>query len=314
MGEFSSNGAIASGFRLIGAKPGLILVWGLTYVVLAVIPQFLLMGRFLPDLLIFYRDAMQAASGGTMPTPSDDLVRIQAQIARSQPLQIAAGLVGGAIVHSAIYRAILEPENNRFFYLRFGIQELWVGVVSILLIVTMALAGLVMAIPAALLTAIVAAITGGPSSWAAGLMVFLLLIAVLGVTIWVWLRLSMAPLASFADRRLRLFESFEMTKGLGWQLFGVSASLVGILLAGQFLVFTLLGAGGGSALTNNLEAIKAFFDQPPNDWMARAAPWVALLISLYTVVTGVAMTIMTAPFATIYRELAGPAAREVNQA
>ena len=312
MGEFSSNGAIASGFRLIGAKPGLILVWGLTYVLLAVIPQFLLIGRFLPDLLIFYRDALQSASADTMATPSDDLVQMQAQIARYQPLQIVAGLIGAAIVHSAIYRAILEPENDRYFYLRLGAQELWVGVVSVLLIVAILLAVLAMAIPAALLTAIVGSVTGGPSSWAAGLMIFLLFCVIAGLAIWIWLRLSMAPLASFAERRLRLFESWEMTKGLGWRLFGVAASLFGILLAGQFIFFTVLGAGGGSALTNNLEAIKAFFDQPPNDWMARAAPWVALLIGLYTVVTGVAMTIMTAPFATIYRELAAPAEREFS--
>ena len=312
MGEFSSNGAIASGFRLIGTKPGLILVWGLVYVLLAVVPQFLLIGRFLPDILIFYRDAIAAASAGTMPTPSDDLVRMQAQIARYQPLQIVAGLVGAAIVHSAIYRAILEPENNRFFYLRLGAQELWVGVASVMLIVAIILAGLAMAIPAALLTAIVAGATGGPSSWAAGLMVFLLFFAALGLAIWVWLRLSMAPLASFSERRLRLFESWEMTKGLGWQLFGVAATIFGLLLAGQFLFFTLLGAGGASALTSNLEGIKAFFDNPPRDWMAQAAPWIALLIGLYTVVTGIATTIMTAPFATIFRALVAPGAREFS--
>ena len=312
MAAFSSNGAIASGFRLIGAKPALILVWGLVYVLLAVVPQFLLIGRFLPDLLIFYRDAIQAASAGTMPAPSDDLIRMQSQIARFQPLQILAGLIGAAIVHSAVYRAILEPENDRFFYLRLGAQELWVGLVSIVLIVMIALAAIAGAIPAALLTAIVAGVTGGPSSWAAGLMVFLLIFAVMALAIWVALRLSMALPESFALRNFRLFESWEMTKGLGWQLFGVAASLFGILIAGEFVFFTLLGAGGASALTANLEGIKAFFEHPPSDWLGRAAPWIALFIALYTVVTGIATTIMTAPFATIYRELVVPAAREFS--
>jgi hypothetical protein len=301
MADFSGGAAISSGFRLIGRKPGAVLSWGLVYVLLAVVPQFLVMWSFLPDLMAFYREALTSAQSGVSPATNPDFLRLQAEINRFQPLQIVLSIVSLSIVNSAIFRAVLEPQNSRWAYLRLGAQELWVGLTTIVFYLVIFAAAVVAAIP----VIVISAIAAQSPSWTMGLIIFLLACGAAFFVIWVCLRLSLGIPASFAQKNFRLFESWAMTKGMGWKLFGVGLAVFAIVIAIEFaliLVAASIFAATGMARSGQLQAI---FQHPPADIAAQAIPWLIGLAVGYTVLIALVFAIITAPFADIYRQLSG---------
>lgn len=305
MATISMGPAISSGLQLITRRPWAVLAWGLAYVLIAVVPQFLMIGAFLPDLVTYYRDTIASASAGHAPAPSPDMIKMQAELARYQLPQILTGILGTAVVNAAIYRAVLEPENKAFAYLRLGSQELWVGLVNIVFYVLIVLAVVATTVPVLILVGVGAA-AGAGTGWTEGLIVFLLACGAAATVIWVALRLSLALPLSFSQRAFRLFESWDMTRGQGWRLFGVAMAVFGIILAGEMMIFGIAGALGASGAIANLKAIKAFMAHPPSDWFLQAAPWIAIGVTFYTVLMGAVLTIMNAPFATILKQLSPP--------
>jgi hypothetical protein len=305
MATISMGPAISSGLQLIMQRPWAVLAWGLAYVLIAVVPQLLMIGAYLPDMIGFYRDTLESAAAGRAPEPSADILKMQTEIGRFQPLQILLGIVASAVVNAAIYRAVLEPENNAYAYLRLGAQELWVGLVNIVFFVLVFFAALALTVPVAILIGVTAA-TGGGSSWTAGLVGFLLACGAVAAVIWVGLRLSLALPLSFSQRAFRLFESWDMTRGQGWRLFGVGMAVIGIIIALEIMIFGIAGALGAGNAIANLKGFKDFMQHPPTDWFARAAPWIVIGGAFYTVLMGVVHTLMTAPFATMMRQLSPP--------
>jgi hypothetical protein len=301
MADFSGGTAISSGFQLIARKPGAVLAWGVVYMLLAVVPQVLVMWTFLPDLMAFYRDAISSAQSGASPATNPEFLRIQAELNRFQPLQIVLSLVSLSIINSAIFRAVLEPQNSRWAYLRLGAQELWVGLTTVVFYLVAVAAAVVAVIPVIVITAIAAQ----SPSWTTGLIVFLLGCGAAFFVIWVCLRLSLGIPMSFAQKNFRLFESWSMTKGLGWKLFGVGLAVFAIIIAIEFaliLVAASVFAASGVAQSGQLQAM---FQHPPADLAAQAMPWLIGLAVGYTVLIALVFAIITAPFADIYRQISG---------
>lgn len=308
MAEFSAGTAITSGFRLIGERPLAVLAWGFAYLIIAVLPQFLVMWHMLPDIMAVYRDALQSAqAGGPPPADSPDMVRVQAELVRYQPMQIALTVIGLTIVNSAIYRAVLEPERKAFGYLRLSVQELWVGLATIVFYVLVMLAFMGAMIP----VGVAAVASSQAASWGNGLLVFLMACGAAAVLIWVCLRLSLALPMSFDQRGFRLFESWKLTRGQGWKLFGVLLALVCIVIAIELALMVVAAVIVGATGAGQPGQLQAFFSRPPAEAMSAAIPWVIAVGVFYTVLMGAMFAIMTAPFAEIYRELAKPEAAKV---
>ena len=61
-------------------------------------------------------------------------------------------------------------------------------------------------------------------------------LGVLGVAVFVVVRLSLAPVATFAERRLVVFESWSLTRGHFWQLFAAYALAVACIVTIWVLV------------------------------------------------------------------------------
>jgi hypothetical protein len=304
MANIAMGPAIASGLQLITQRPLAVLAWGFAYVLIAVIPQFLMIGALLPDLMNFSREVVTSATAGQSPRSNPELLAMQAQLARFQPLQLLVSLVGSSIVNSAIYRAVLEPENKAFAYLRLGAQELWVGLVTIVFYVLVVIALFAALIPFGIATAVTSGAAG--ASWATGLIVFLLACATAAAVIWVALRLSLGVPMSFAQKSFRLFESWDLTRQQGWRLLGVILGVVAIILIGELFIFGVAGALGAATVMTKIEGLKAFIAHPPANWLALAAPWITFGVAFYTVFAGVTLTILAAPFATILRQLSPP--------
>jgi hypothetical protein len=300
MAGFSAGAAIMSGFRLIGRHPGVVLVWGLAYVAVALAPVIALFWRDLPTLLDLYARIMQSLASGAAPPVNDpDFVRQQGLLVAFEACQIGLNLLAVTLVSCAVYRAVLEPERKAFAYLRVGLQELWVlasllGLVAVLVAVLVA-------------SSTVAGLIGqaaGPTTWTGGLIVFLASCGVVALVIWVALRLSLAAPMSFAERRFRLTEAWPLTRGHGWRLFGVAVGVVALTLLIQMVMATFAQALGVGAALGQLADLRAFLADPAAH-MARVGPSLAGLAVLQVLVSALGLTLWATPFAEIYRELSG---------
>ena len=210
------------------------------------------------------------------------------------------GLIAGAVNIAAVYRAVLQPQNRRFASLRIGMQEVWL----VVLMLVEALLAMVFAVAAALVVARACVAAARFADPAVAIVVGV--IGALGSVIllgWIWLRLSLAGPMTFAERRLRLFESWGQTRGHAGQLLLLALLQVGVLI-GVGLVMQAL-EGTAFALFDpygaDPRAVKAWLAHPPA--AAVWAPWVVgggLVMAIYI---GAVRALVSAPWAAAYRDL-----------
>ena len=294
--------AAFEGFRVVARNPLAVLMWGLALFVLAVLP---FLGAF-SLLASSFGDLLRQAAEDAEPS-FEEAMRLQFQMMALNPLLMIPSLISRVVLTCAIFRAVLRPEDNRFFYLRLSVTELLVGAVFLaLMMVFFAL------FFAAILLGVGVTLTTWAVSEAAGVGVaIILVVGLLGGVIWLALRLSMAMPMTFAERRFRFFESWELTRGhvLSLLLLGlltvVIVWLLEMVLVMLFFAAVLPFAAGGAF---NEGAITAFFSRPMGEWMADLAPWLLIGGLVFSVIGAVFYTVITAPWAAAYRALATPAA------
>jgi hypothetical protein len=224
-----------------------------------------------------------------------------------QPVLLVTSLAVRAILTAAVFRAVLEPDERRWFYLRLGARELWLA----LMIVVFGVLSFVVMIPmSAVLVPLLMVLAMGADGnvlTVVPIMLAAVLIA-LAVLGWLFVRFSMALPMTFAEQRFRLFESWTMTRGQTWRLIGVGLLLVGIVLALELALLALivvvslafLGEGGLDEA-----AASAFFAQDASIWMAELAPWAVGMALVGALLGAVVTTILAAPWAEAYRQLVG---------
>jgi hypothetical protein len=309
MAGFSASTAILSGFRLVGRHPGVVLVWGLAYVLVALVPLLVLFWGDLPTLLGLYAKIMQSLMAGVAPAANDpDLARQQGLLAAFEFSQLGLNLLAVTLVSCAIYRAVLEPERKAFAYLRVGLQELWV-IASTLALVVVLVAVLIASSAAVGLVGQAV----GAGAWIGGLILFLTSCGAIALVIWVALRLSLAAPMSFAERRFRLTEAWPLTHGQGWRLFGVALGLASMILLIQMVLATLSQVMGLGSSLARIDDLRAFLANPAAD-LAHMGPSLAGLALMQVLVSALSFTLWAAPFAEIYRELSAARAAPAKPA
>lgn len=308
--------AATAGFGVIGRNPVAVVVWGLVLLLVGVAPVLLVMGGFMSNIIQLA--ALQEA--GVEPDPAM-VAPMMASIMVFYPVLFITAILVRVIMTGAIFRAVLEPENRRWFYVRLGSQELWIAVVFVVIAVVGGVLGGVFGIFIGA-TAGATAIAGGvassePPLWIVPLIAVLVIAG--GVAfLWLALRFSMALPMTFAERQFRLFESWSFTRGNAGGLFlvGLLAFLLVIVLEivasiiGMIVIGTLLaGAVGVSGMDE--QAMETFFQQPPAVWVAALAPWLIFGGLVASVLGAIFTTMFTAPWAEAYRQLRGePATSE----
>ena len=298
MASFSAGDAMGAGFALIRRRPISVFVWGLFAVAAVYLPMIPALGAVVPTYLELIQVSLHP---GATPDVAH-VMAIESRLFGAMMWMWPLALVAATINIAAVFRAVLEPNNRGFAYLRIGMQEVWLAVLMfvefLLVMVFTAAAGLIVALlcvatarymgPA---MAVVAGVAGGFAS------VILLL--------WIGLRLSLAAPMTFAERRLRLFESWRLTRGHAGQLLLLAVLLL-VLLMGVGLVLQVIEGVGFlffDPFTARPDAVRAWLAHPPavTVW----GPWAAGCGVVLAVYIGVVRAVMSAPWAAAYRSLTG---------
>jgi hypothetical protein len=206
------------------------------------------------------------------------------------------------ILYPAVDRAVLRPDEGqgRWGWLRIGMDEArQAGVVACWLLVLLAvyLAGMVVVQVLALLVglglgqagALVAAVVG--------------FIADIALVVWIGVRLSLAPPATFQGRRFVLFDTWSLTRGRVWPLLG--AYLISWLLS--FLVTVLVSfiSGAIASLLPGAPAAGAIQPELGTTFASILQPQSIVALVFSGLAGGLTAPLMLAPPAYAYRALVG---------
>jgi hypothetical protein len=307
MGSFSFGRAVGAGFRVIGRHPLAVLAWAAVYLVFVILPALALAAYALPALIAATKDMASHAGGPDLA----QIMAFQTGVFGWQPAVWLLSVVVTTVVTGATFRAVLEPQNSRWAYLRLSRQELWLGLTLLVLVVMAFILMFLLLIPFGIGAGMTAAIAKhGGSTGAAVLMLVLLGLVAMGVLVWLGLRLSLALPMSFAQARFLLYESWDLTRGQALRMFLVYLALaVGLWLV-EVVVVILIAAWayahfGGAPPRMFADGVA------PADVFRRFWPMIVGFAAIGSVVATAIRTIFVAPLAEIYRELtseAGPAA------
>jgi hypothetical protein len=107
------------------------------------------------------------------------------------------------------------------------------------------------------------------------------------------------------DKNFRLFESWKATKGHVGGLF----LIVLLLLVLIWLIELVVGGTMFAIAFSNAQGLKAFFARPPEEILHTAAPLLIGGVVVGSILSGAALAVFMAPFATAYRQIVGPVDR-----
>lgn len=294
MAEISVGRAAGAGLRLIRREPKAVLGWALFYLAVTAVLLALAGATFAQ----FF--AVLARADGAEPEVAD-MVALQMQMMAIQPLFMLGILVMQIVMMGAIFRAVLEPDERRWAYLRLSGQELWLGLAYIVLSFGIGFAASMLLFPVAGIAAFVGvAFRDSLGPWGMALVGVPGLLALIAVVIWLMLRLCLAYPMSFADRNFRVFESWTITRGHAGRLFLVFLLAVLIALAVQVVGFVIFAGALLAAIGPNWQAL---LDGDPFLLFRTIGPLLALFAILGSALSAAMAVITTAPLAEVYRQL-----------
>lgn len=294
MGRISVGEAIGAGFGMIRRDPVTFLVWCFGYYLISVVPQALAW----PHVTEMYR-----SMGPDAAANSAAILAAQSNMTVYQLVGFVTTIVIFVVAPAAIFRAALFPDQRRFFYLRLGLREFWVLIVSIVVMLIWILGFFAVLIPILIVTFGAAAVGGaGGGAAVAAIVVFLGYIAGIGASIWLVLRLSLAPVMSFADNTFRVAESWRLTKGHAWRIFLVALGLFAMVVLAEVVLF----GGAFAVFSAGAPNPTRVFSEPGAMFALMSRITVPMLLVGYLVfaVFGVWSYVMGgAAWANIYRQL-----------
>ncbi|MBO9709766.1 MAG: hypothetical protein J7521_16305 [Caulobacter sp.] len=307
MARFSAAEAAVSGFGVIARAPVAVLVWGAVMLVTVFLPVLGLMAAMAPQLIELFANMPPPGASADDAEVMARMMRLQSSMMGFNALSFLGGAVIKGVIGAAVFRAVLEPDNKRWFYLRLGSQELWVALVTLVQGVLFMMAYFIVLLVVALVCVILVLICkaiGGDAGMAVGILLSVLLgLAALGAFVWAALRLSMAAPMSFAQNKFLLFESWPFTRGQVGRLVGMCLLLLVLLLLAEMVVYAVVGIGAfltWDSLTALAERLKTL---PPQAWAGVLWPIATLGVVVLSFLGAAAMALFYAPWAKAYQEL-----------
>lgn len=224
----TAGSIIGGAFGLVRTRPGAFLVWTLIYLAAVV-------GMALAMRPIYAAQLAPAAD------PRVAMAEFGSQFGMLMLVQLGFYIVV-MLLFTAALRAALRPEEGGFAFIRIGGDELRLTGLAFFMVVCFYFAFIILGV----ILAIVAAALGAAGGVGAAIGVGVVeAIALLCLFAWVYVRLSLALPLTFMSKTFVLAQSWRLTRGRFWTLFGayfviglilfVLAIAVGSVTSGSYL-------------------------------------------------------------------------------
>lgn len=294
MTEFSPTDAALEGFRISRENPRAFAQWVAVSFGVSVLGALVTVS--MPARV---RHAIETL--GAEETP--DLQTFLAAFAAVSPLFLF-GLIFQCMMAAAIYRLIFRHDDSRYGYLRLGLDELRLMVLTVIfgVFAILLLAGV---------TLVASVIAGLASMGGTGVAVRVGAVAELVsifVVAYVLVRLSLAPAATFAERRIRFFESWTLTHRQFWRLLGAYALALACIVVVGLLALILFTAVAGAVVLiagGQITDVSNIFNPDQTSLRAYLSPGVIAYMIVGSLFQTLYFAVVAAPGAWIYQRLHG---------
>ena len=297
---FSGSDAAFEGFRLVRRNPMALVAWALLYAALSLGSLFAMAGA--TDTLIAWGERMEALESAS-PTTEEVLAAFQGmgEVMLSVAWLLPVSIAVSAMLMAAVARAVLNPRAGGFGYLRLGMDELRVFVVTLVLGILMFCAWMAVVV----LVGVLAGIAGASGAEWMWLLVVLGALGGVAAVIWLTVRLSLAVPITVAENRFAFFDSFAVTRGKFWSLLGMAVIAFVMVLVISLLSWVVILP---LTMMSGLESW-SFGGGTDADVVAAALdvtnPWVIVRALVEAVIYALTVGVMYAPFAAAYRDIKG---------
>lgn len=212
------------------------------------------------------------------------------------------GLAFQCMMAAAIYRVIFRHDDKRYGYLRLGGDELRLMGLTVIFVVLTILLAVALTLGAAIVVTIVSFASRGLAV-SVGAIAELVSLCVL---VWVLVRLSLAPPATFAERRIRIRESWELTRGSFWPLFGAYLLAIACIVVIGLLALVLFTAVAGIIVLiggGQLSDLSSIFHPDETSFSAYLNPGMIAYMIVGSLFNTLYYAVIAAPGAVVYRGL-----------
>lgn len=222
--------AALEGLQTMRRKPLTVLAWATFSLVMLPI-----LGLLVKILL---GDEGRAALAGRVGSADPrEILDLITHLGGVMVLLIAVALFLASVLQAAIIRSVIEPANDRFAYLRLGKEELQLLIVSL---ITWAAALGVTVIPSGAVVLGASLLSGAAAGWFAtvgGL-------AVIGLSLWVAVRLSLLGPHAFSHHHIDIREAWVQTHGQFLRLLGMYVMTIILAAVVSIIQTTVSGIVG----------------------------------------------------------------------
>ncbi|MDB5445936.1 MAG: hypothetical protein JWQ97_1253 [Phenylobacterium sp.] len=294
MTPFSATEAGLEGFRITRENPKAFALWVTFSFLVSVLGAIVTV-----SMPAEVRTALETLRADQTP----DAHQLLEALIAAAPL-LVFGLTIQCVMAAAVYRIIFRHDDVRFGYLRLGLDELRLMALTLLFLLLVIGLLVVVTVAAGLVMAVVSA-AGAPLAIFIGAVVELFAI---GLVVHILVRLSLAPVITFAERRIALFESWKLTHGHFWRLFlayllaAFCIVLITLLALILFvtLAFIYLTITGGS-----YSDISAIMHPDETAYSSYFNPGMIAYMLVGSVITALWYAVIAAPGAWAYLKLHG---------
>ena len=276
-------------FAVIKARPWWVLAWGALLIVLPTIPVI--------PMFVWMANNFEVLADN--PEAMNEMIGLNLLANLSSVLQL---LLMVPII-AAVARLVLGKGIGRIVGLRASMDELWVFVTYIAIVLGFFIAAMIIAL-IAVFAGLIVGYASGIEAAGVGTGIVIGLVAILPM-IWVGVRLSLLIPASIDLNTFALVPAWKASKGHFWPLLGTAFLSMLIMMAisivwmiALFLIILVLGFVGGAA------GLVAFNEDPSQwNWVALIVVGVVLMAVPTFFMQGLNTVLTIAPFTSAWRQL-----------
>lgn len=237
------------GFRIMRNNPVSVLVWLVFFIILQVYSTYIVIGSG------FFSE-IQAMSQSGEPD-IDEMMRLYANFFAAIAPIIPLSIFFMAVVYTSIFRASLFPKENKYAFMRVGMDELRFVLLNIINM-------FVYMLPIMLIILISSVIIGVVSVFnqplVTALVTFIAIIAATIATVYFMTRMSLNYVQTLADKKLNIFGTWKLAEGKVGSLFlgyllAIVLILVFVILA-SIVFFVIIAIMLGGDITQAVEKMQ----------------------------------------------------------